>query len=266
MTIRIYLVARPAFCVDDYLKFIADEGFIDDDGKVLWDRSKNAHQAEEIVESAGRVCYMSFGRFQSPKTNLEYISHLIEMGHESVLEHVNWSFILTGVSRAFSHQLVRHRPGWAFSQLSQQYHDEHDALFVEPANLSAYPAALTAWRNAVGAARDAYRDILKTLDKAEQANSPSERRELRRAVYSAARSVLPNATETKIFVTANARAVRHFLTVRGAILGDEEMRRVSAALLTLLRTEAPAFFADFEVSALPDNSPVVRHRPNKTAS
>src|SRR5262249_56226268 len=119
---------------------------------------------EEIGGGAGRVCYRSFGTRQAPRTNSEYISHLIAMGHESVLEHVTWGFVLTGVSRAFTHQMVRHRVGFAFSQLSQQYHDERDATFVEPTDLASFPAAQTAWQNAVAAARDAYPEILHSLE------------------------------------------------------------------------------------------------------
>jgi thymidylate synthase (FAD) len=258
MTIRAYLIVRPNFDPEQFAKFLHDN-------QATWARTPGAKQAEEVVEAAGRICYLSFGDRQSPKTNREYIAHLIEMGHESVLEHVTWGFVLTGVSRSFSHQMVRHRPGWAFSQLSQQYHDENDATFISPSHLSASPVALAAWQNAIATARSAYREILSSLDKIESGKSAHEKKELRRAVYSAARSVLPNATETKLFASANARAIRHFLTVRGALLGDEEMRRVSAAILELVKVEAPSLFSDFAIETLPDGSPQVVKlaRPHK---
>jgi thymidylate synthase (FAD) len=254
MTFRAYLVTRPSFDIDAFLRFLADE-------TMVWQRSPNAHEAEEIVESAGRVCYLSFGEHQSPRANAEYIAHLVEMGHESVLEHVTWGFVLAGVSRAFTHQLVRHRVGFAFSQLSQQYHDERDATFVEPTNLAAFPAARAAWQSAVTAARRAYRDILTSLEHLQAQSTAAQKKEINRAIRSAARSVLPNATETKIFVTANARALRHFFRVRGAIEGDEEMRRVSAALLALFKAEAPALFADYAIDVLADGSPIVVQQP-----
>jgi flavin-dependent thymidylate synthase len=78
--------------------------------------------AEKIVENAGRVCYLSFENLSGRSTEL-YIQNLIRQGHESVLEHASWTFVLTGVSRSFSHQMVRHRAGFAYSQLSQQYVD-----------------------------------------------------------------------------------------------------------------------------------------------
>ena len=112
-------------------------------------------------------------------------------------------------------------------------------------------------------AHRAYREILEALDRdPAAAGLPAEvgGKELRRAIRSAARSVLPNATETKIVVTANARAWRHFLDVRGSIAGDEEMRRVAAAVLAIVAREAPGLFADFEVRTMPDGSPLVAHR------
>jgi thymidylate synthase (FAD) len=199
MTPHAHLVIRPSFDVDAFLAFLAEE-------QMTWRRSPGALEAEEIVEGAGRLCYLSFGAHQSLKTNAEYITRLIEMGHESVLEHVNWGFVLTGVTRAFTHQLVRHRVGFAFSQLSQQYHDEREAAFVEPPDLATLPVARAAWQAAVAAARHAYCEILDSLEAVEAKATPEKRKEIRRAIRSAARSVLPNATETKIFMTANAGA------------------------------------------------------------
>src|SRR6516162_7677429 len=77
-----------------------------------------ATPAERLIEFAGRVCYMSFGSRQSAKTTAEYIQALIRNGHESVLEHAVWSFALVGISRAFTHQLVRHRVQPAFTAIS----------------------------------------------------------------------------------------------------------------------------------------------------
>lgn len=252
MSVNVYVVGRPGFDVETFLAFLRDEG-------VMWQRTPSATPAEELVEAAGRVCYMSFGKHQSPRTNAEYVRHLVEMGHESVLEHVNWTFVVTGVSRAFSHQLVRHRVGFAFSQLSQQYHDETDAQFLRPAQLEQFPRVMGIWDKAVQKAQEAYKDILEALGPLEkEAALEADKREIRRAIRSAARSVLPQATETKIMVTANARAIRYFLRVRGAIPGDEEMRRVSAELLKVVHTEAPSMFSDFCVESLSDGSPIVK--------
>lgn len=250
---RVYLLTRTRLDIETFLAFLREEG-------TDWARSPHATESEEAVEIAGRVCYMSFGEKQSPRRNGDYIQNLIRQGHESVLEHANWTFLLAGVSRAFTHQLVRHRVGFAFSQLSQQYHEETDAEFVEPAHLEQSPLALAAWRKAVEVSQESYRVIIDSLSKLE--GTPGlefSQKEFKRAIRSAARSVLPNATETKIVVTANARALRHFFKIRGSIPGDIEMREVAAALFNLVRREAPSLFGDFTLEKLSDGSPSLVH-------
>lgn len=246
---RVYLLARPLF-TDAHLEFLRDSlppeeaHWLEDDGVTPADR---------LVEFAGRVCYMSFGRAQSERTNADYIRNLIRNGHESVLEHAVWTFALAGVSRAFTHQFVRHRVGFSYSQLSQQYHDESAARFVRPVELDAHPTAVAIWEHAIAETQEAYTKLVANLQGTKMG------REARRALRSAARSVLPNATESIVVTTANARAIRHFLKVRGAIVGDSEMRAVSAALIDALRPEAPALFADFIVEYPGDGLPLVRN-------
>lgn len=251
MKLRIYLIGRSTFDVEAFLSFLRKEG-------VEWHRSAGATGQEEIVEVSGRVCYMSFGKKQSPRSNSDYIRNLLKQGHESVLEHVSWTFLLSGVSRAFTHQLVRHRIGFSFSQLSQQYHEETAATFLEPAHLEKSLRAMQAWKNAISTSREAYQVILDSLN--ELNGSPGldlQEKEFKRAIRSAARSVLPNATESKVVVTANARALRHFFEVRGSIPGDVEMREVGAALFRLVQNDGPSLFADFTLTNLPDGTPTL---------
>jgi thymidylate synthase (FAD) len=199
---------------------------------------------------------MSFGANQSPKTNAEYIRNLIANGHESVLEHANWTFVLSGISRAFTHQLVRHRVGFAFSQLSQQYHNESESRFVIPHGIEDRPKAEAAWQCGMQQAKASYEEILAELSHDAEVTKPTMA-ETKRALLSAARSVLPNATETAIVVTANARAIRHFLRIRGGIVGDLEMRSVASILLEKIRPEGPALFADLSVEIYSDQLPIV---------
>jgi thymidylate synthase (FAD) len=255
MSPRVYILGRPHFD-REYEDFLQDILTLED---ASWKLDDNATPAERLVEFAGRVCYLSFGMRQSCKTNAEYIQNLIRQGHESVLEHAVWTLAIAGVSRALTHQLVRHRVGFAFSQLSQQYHDESNAKFVKPAEIERVPEAGAAWDNAVREAQLAYRKILSSLQ-AQQTRSYS-RSEVTRAFRSAARSVLPNATETALVVTVNARAARHFLKLRGTIVGDVEMRSAAAALLEALRPEGPALFADFSVKYLDDGLPLISQFP-----
>jgi thymidylate synthase (FAD) len=253
VNLKIYLFVRPQFDVEAFWNFLNDEN-------TNWKRTANVTCSEEIVEVSGRVCYMSFGSNQSPKDNREYINNLICMGHESVLEHISWTFLITGISRALTHQLVRHRAGFSFSQLSQQYHDESNAEFLEPTVLDQIPEAKKAWEHAVTAARASYTTILESLHRDQSIGALGlNSKEMNRAIRSAARSVLPNATATKIVVTANARALRYFLRVRGSIPGDVEMRQLSAGLLELLRIEAPSIFEGFEICTMQDGSPLVKY-------
>lgn len=248
---QVYLISRCSFDVEAFFPFLKEE-------RIDWHRTPETTEAEEIVEVAGRICYMSFGERQSKRSNRDYVQNLIRQGHESVLEHVSWTFLIVGVSRALTHQLVRHRVGFAFSQLSQQYHEETSAEFVEPAHLQQSPEALAAWRNAMEASRKSYKIILDALGELD--GTPRlelHKKEFKRAIRSAARSVLPNATETKIVVTANARALRHFFKVRGSIPGDVEMRQVAAAVFKLVRAEAPSLFSDFSLGTLPDGTPTL---------
>lgn len=249
-SVNVSIVARPSFDIRAFQSFLDHAG-------MDWKRTLGVGQNQEIIEAAGRVCYMSFGANQSAKTNDEYIHHLIRQGHESVLEHVNWSFVITGISRALSHQIVRHRVGFAFSQLSQQYHDEGDATYRMPPEVEANPAAAEAWTRAIDAAKKSYSDIISSLEQSNRNSTDLSERELSRAIRSAARSVLPSSTETTIFMTANARALRHFFAVRGSIIGDREMREISAALFKAVSSEAPAVFFDFKLRLLGDGSETV---------
>lgn len=252
MPVKAYVVGRPQFDTQAFLTFLAD---VD----ASWRRTAGATVAEELVEAAGRVCYMSFGHAQSPRDNAAYIENLIKLGHYSVLEHVDWSFVVCGITRSLSHQLVRHRVGFAFSQLSQQYHDESSAECIMAPEIAAHPRAAAAWNRAVAAAKHAYNEIRETLEETQAASADTVgQREVRRSIRSAARSVLPACTGTTVFLTANARALRHFFTVRGGIPGDREMRELAAELLNAVKNEAPHLFLDFEVHKLDDGSPIVR--------
>jgi thymidylate synthase (FAD) len=192
---------------------------------------------------------MSYGKGR--KTNREFIGHIIEVGHGSVLEHGVWSFLVTGVSRSFTHELIRHRH-FSYSQLSQRYVDESDSDYVEPDVIATDPALHQVWTEAVNAARRAYDELVKGLE-ARFTDVP-EKTLRRKMARQAARSVLPNATETKIFVTGNARALRHFIELRGSEHAEVEIRKVAVAMLRILKEEAPNLFGDYTLEPLADGT------------
>jgi thymidylate synthase (FAD) len=159
-----------------------------------WRRTSGATPPEEIVKQQGGFVTCPLDPRNHHADNQEYIQNLISMGMKVSWNTSNWTLLITGVSRAFTHQLVRHRVGFAFSQLSQQYHDEQDATFVVPAFLEKFPEALKAWQQTIEATRTGYARIVASLDSQSESDDITKK-ELRRAVRSAARSVLPNATD-----------------------------------------------------------------------
>ncbi len=238
---RVYLVGRQVVSDEEVGRFLEDE-------ERTWETDTEVG-AEKLAEIAGRVCYMSYGKGR--KTNQAFLAHLIEVGHGSVLEHGVWSFLITGVSRSFTHELIRHRH-FSYSQLSQRYVDESDSDFVEPDVIAGDPELHAAWTEAVNAARAGYDRLVAGL---ERRFAGVEDRTLRRKMArQAARSVLPNATETKIFVTANARALRHFIELRGSEHAEVEIRKVAVAVLRIMQAEAPNMFADYTLVPLPDGT------------
>ncbi|HVE80516.1 MAG TPA: FAD-dependent thymidylate synthase, partial [Gemmatimonadaceae bacterium] len=177
-------------------------------------------------------------------------------GHGSVLEHANYSLLLEGVSRSLTHELVRHRAGVSFSQLSQRYVDESQASFVVPPAIVGEEALEEAWRAQVEAAQASYVALVEKL--MERYGWVADKVHRRKMAREAARGVLPNSTETKIVVTANARAWRTLLELRAAEGAELEIRRLAVAVLRVLQREAPAFFSDFEVYVAEDRREAAR--------
>src|SRR5262249_17991600 len=153
--------------------------------------------------------------------------------HGSVLEHANYTILLEGVSRSLTHELVRHRAGFAFSQLSQRYVDESDASFVIPPAVIGGEALEQGWRAEIEQAQQAYTAMVERL--MERYGWVADRVHRRKMAREAARAVLPNATETKIVVTANARAWRTMLELRSSEGAELEIRRAAVAILRLLQ-------------------------------
>lgn len=235
--LRVQLIARTEFlaCPD-----------------VPWDT--DADGGEALVEFAGRACYQSWSK-PNPRTstNAAYIKHIIDVGHFAVLEHAAVSFYITGISRSCAHELVRHRH-FSFSQLSQRYVPDTDASVVIPPGLEDDPDLQQIVLAAADASRAAYLDLLTKLEATleDQPNAVLRRKQARQA----ARAVLPNDTETRIVVTGNYRAWRHFIAMRASEHADVEIRRLAIACLRELAAVAPAVFADFQISVLADGTEV----------
>lgn len=240
---KVYLLGRQVLDNAELDRFLADHG-------VSWQTDTEVG-GEKLIEVAGRVCYLSFAR-PRPGGNAVYLGHLLEVGHGSVLEHAVWNFLFTGISRSCTHELIRHRAGFGYSQLSQRYVDESDAEYVEPDVIAADPELHQIWLEAMAYSHQAYIQLAEKLQ--ERFQDVPDRTLRRKLARQAARSVLPNATETKIFVTANARALRHFVEMRASRHAEDEIRKLGVKVLRIMQREAPNLFSDYELIELDDGT------------
>jgi len=246
---KVYLLGRQAVVEEELARFLADEGVV---------FSTDTNVAPEVLgEIAGRTCYMSFGKGR--KSNREYLENILSSKHGSVLEHAVWNLLITGVSRALTHELVRHRAGFGYSQLSQRYVDESEARYVVPPLYQENDELRARWQQAVECVRKAYVELAEaTTQYVQQKHPEMAPRDRRKWARQAARSILPNACETKIFVTGNSRAWRHFLELRGSPHADTEIRLLAVEIARLLKQESPNIFHDIELVDEPDGMPAVR--------
>ncbi len=184
---------------------------------------------ERAVATAARLCYAPVGASELMETLSEeriekVLRTILTSGHFSTLEHASYTFAIDGVSRAMTHQLVRHRLA-SFNQQSQRYvtfKDEPD--FIRPKSVEE-AGAQEAFDEAAKAAFDAYAKLVELGVPAEDA-----------------RYLLPNACETKIVVTMNIRELLHFFNVRCCSRAQWEIREVACKMLELVRPTAPLIF------------------------
>ncbi|HEX6559893.1 MAG TPA: FAD-dependent thymidylate synthase [Longimicrobiales bacterium] len=220
--------------------------------------------SQTVAEFAGRLCYLSFGPdagfegghrlIPGRTTNSEYLANILKTRHGSVLEHAVWTVLIEGVSRALTHELVRHRH-FSYSQLSQRYVDESEVAFVLPPEIAPEGETFELFRKSCERANEDYRALLARIE--EQVKDEPSATLRRKRARQTARSLLPNATETKIVVTGNARAWRHFIELRASEFADTEIRALAIKCLELLKGEAPNLFADYRLRKLDSGVEVV---------
>jgi len=186
---------------------------------------------EQVVAAAARLCYSDASISQllerAPEQAPKLLRKILDLGHLSVLEHANFTFGIEGISRACSHQLVRHRIA-SYSQQSQRY-VSHEAPFeaVVPESIAAQPELAARFHEHLAATHELYRELL-------TAGVPAED----------ARFVLPNAAATKLVMTMNARELHHFFALRCCRRAQWEIRAMAKEMLRLARAAAPLLFAD----------------------
>ena len=185
-------------------------------------------EAEKVVAMAAKICYaknVSIKKLQKKINDDDvstFITKLLESGHESPFEHVSFTFGIEGISRACSHQLVRHRMA-SFSQRSQRYCFEDGFNYIEPDDMNEDEDKF--FRDFMRHSKEVYSKLIDKGVKPEDA-----------------RMVLPNACETKIIVTMNARELLHFFKLRCCKRAQKEIREVAFMMKNICRKVAPNIF------------------------
>ena len=211
-------------------------------------------EPEKLVATAAKLCYSSsdIGSLRDGLTEektASFIEMLASIGHESVMEHTSFTFGIEGISRACSHQLVRHRIA-SYSQKSQRYVNENGFEFITPPEIEALPEAKAEFDRTMQELRASYDKIADLLTASHTARFISEGMDDKAAASKArklanedARFVLPNACETKIVVTMNVRSLFNFFEHRCCNRAQWEIRAVAEEMLRLCLEVAPNIFA-----------------------
>jgi thymidylate synthase (FAD) len=239
----VHLIARPQLDLGGMRAYLADVG-----GESWLERrlgeEEPASAGEMLVEFGGRACYRSWEPGLNPNVTRvrtdrdEYFANILRSAHGSVLEHANYSFALRDVSRVFTHELVRHRAGSAFSQESLRYVRLTEIGFRVPPALEPV--------------RDQVISIVEQLEQFQvsAANELGIDEEgvpfhVKKEVTSALRRLAPIGLSTDIVWTANARTLRHVIEMRTAEGAEEELRTVFDSVAQIMQAEAPGLFQDF---------------------
>jgi len=277
---KVYLIARPQIVEEGLNAFLEEQG-------LQWPTPiEGVTNAERLVEAAGRCCYMSFGKKAGSKSNAQYLQNLIGFNsdgtwkpgpaHGSVCEHPTWSFLIVGAGRGFSHEQVRHRTGWAYSQLSTRYCDferEEEEGTWEPgfcipplAQLS--DQASSAFDDKLHQSQQSYCELLALIEHDLQ-NNPKfmqtlasfeereKKRMLRKAARGAARDILPIATEAIMVMSANARAIWNCIVLRGNEHAEAVIRDIYVQMAKIMEVEMPSLFRGIKYEECWDGTQIV---------
>src|SRR4051812_26303524 len=251
---QVFLVARPALDVDGL------RGYLEAVGGAPWldrRRAEGTREAETLVESAGRACYRSWAPGLNPNVTrvredqASYLDNVLASGHGSVLEHASYTFAFRDVSRVFTHELVRHRAGSAFSQEGLRYVRLSETGFR-------IPPALEPLRDQVVSIVEQLEELQADAARELGLDDEGVPFHVKKEVTSALRRLAPIGLSTDIVWTANVRTLRHVIEMRTAPGAEEELRLVFDQIARTMQREAPGLFQDFERDA--EGSWVPAHR------
>lgn len=210
-------------------------------------------EPERLVAAAAKLCYSKSGAADlldhlDEDAVAGFLTKLMALGHDSPLEHMSFTFAVDGVSRVLTHQLVRHRMA-SYSQQSQRYVKLDQFEYVIPPAIQAVPAAKALFIQAMEADQKAYDQLVGILEKdlyesliATGLSEKKARAQAEKTAIEDARYVFPNACETKIVLTMNARGLINFFEHRCCERAQWEIRQLAAEMLKLVRGAAPLVF------------------------
>ena len=215
--------------------------------------------SSQLCKIAGQTCYASFGERRTRNENAAaYFERLTSAGHGSVLEHSSFSFLLYGISRSVTHELVRHRAGVGISQISQRYVSGAVLRFVERPEFQDDEELHRLFEERADRAAAEYGEMAdRLLGRQEGGNSmlsADYKTDARKKVQQTARSLLPNETEAPMVFTGNVRALRHIVEMRADAHAESEIRALALRLFLCLATTDPILFGDYEIGTLPDGT------------
>jgi thymidylate synthase (FAD) len=254
-TPSVFLISRPSIDLEAVRAYLQDVGGLSWLERRLADDEFN--DAQTLVEFCGRACYRSWEPGLNPNVTRiredqrEYLANLLRSLHGSVFEHANFTFALRNVSRVFTHELVRHRAGSAFSQESLRYVRLTDIGFR-------LPSALEPLREQVVNLVEQLEEFQVTAAETLGLDDDGVPFAVKKEVTSALRRLAPIGLSTDIIWTANLRTLRHVVEMRTASGAEEELRLVFDRVAHIMCDEAPGIFQDFERNA--DGSWVPQHR------
>lgn len=219
-----------------------------DSGWMPWvEGTEGVADGAMLTKTAGQLCYLSFDEKGTPHSETQrYVDSIKSSGHGSVLEHAQVSILFWGIDRAVTHELVRHRAGFGFSQVSQRY--VNNPRFVMSPEYTT-PELQECFFEDIERAQERYDLRAKLLVEAnplDEGATREQKRDHRKKMNSAARRVLPNETEAPILVSANLRAWRHFVEQRDSKWADLGIQLPADLLLWALRVIEPQVFSDYE--------------------
>jgi len=244
----VFLIARPA------VDFEGMVGYLREVGGESWlqrlDRDQLGNDAQNLAEFAGKMCYRSWQPGLNPNVRkvrddqVKYLENILRSGHGSVLEHLNFTFVLHNVSRVFSHELVRHRPGTAISQESLRFVRIDELPFWFPDWAQRDPELMKR-ATALLAEMEAFQHWMSDHFRLDDEGVPFHEKKHKTSFM---RRFAPDGVATGLVWTANIRALRHTIEMRTDPGAEEEIRLVFGKIGEIMQVEAPALFGDYQVT------------------